>query len=63
MKLLNTIIMGGSILLMATSCDNNETQYDNPCLEFDVVDLQMNNNVVAIQKQYANENLFMKRFK
>lgn len=62
MKLLNTLIIGGSILLMATSCNNNETQYDNPCDELDAVDLEMNNKVKEIQNKYANEKSFMKRF-
>lgn len=63
MKLLNTIIIGGSILILASACTNNSSpEYDNPCKEFDAVDLQMNKKVEEIQKTYANEKSFIKRF-
>lgn len=62
MKIFNTIFLGCSMLFLATSCNNTETQYDNPCQELDAVDLEMNNKVADIQKKYANEKEFIKRF-
>lgn len=62
MKLLNTLIIGGSILFMATSCNNNEKQYDNPCDELDAVDLEMLQKLDRIREDYKKEKSFLKRF-
>ncbi|GAA5041939.1 hypothetical protein GCM10011506_43990 [Marivirga lumbricoides] len=62
MKFINKLLLCGSIIIIAFSCNNSKSEYANFCDELDAVDLEMNNKVEEIQKKYANKKAFLKRF-
>ena len=57
---MKAIILTGLIALFAFSCANVESQ--DPCSEFDVVDLEMLNLIEEIKTKHADNQKFLSNF-